>query len=420
MPYLRSVVTLLLLGSVVCAEDWPQWLGPRRDGSTTEKVAPWKQPLKVLWRQEVGEGNSSPVVVGERVFLHARTKGKNEESLTAFAAADGKPLWKTAYPRAPFVYLYGNGPRATPTVANGKVYTYGITGLLTCFNAETGDQVWQVDTLKQFKAPNLKFGFSCSPLIEDGKLLLNVGAKGASLVAFNPKDGAVVWKVRDDGASYSSPILLGHGEQRQAVFLTAEGLVGVALKDGSSFWQIPMVDKLFESSITPVRAGDFVFASSIMFGGLAAKLDESQAIPRAKKVWEKPEYNCYFSTPVPVGTQHLYLVTGTKPSLAMLLPNKKNPPQADLRCIDIATGKELWSKPKVGTYHASLTRTADNKLLLLEEGGDLVLLDPDPKEYRELARARICGNTWAHPAIAQGRLYIRDNNELVCVELPTR
>ena len=118
---------------------------------------------------------------------------------------------------------------------------------------------------------------------------------------------------------------------------------------------------------------------------------------------------CYFSTPVAVGKDHLYVVTGTKP------PALRN--QAMLHCVDLATGKKLWTRPKVGTYHASLLRTGDDKLLLLEEAGNLVLLDPNPTEYRELARGSICGKTWAHPALADGRLYVRDDKELVCVEL---
>ncbi len=418
MHRLVACFVFLLVSSVAVAEDWPQWLGPRRDGSSAEKVTPWKKPLTVLWKQPVGEGNSSPVVVGGRVYLHTKPQGKNEEALTAYDVKNGKPLWTKTYARELHVYFYGNGPRATPAFADGKLYTFGITGVLTCFDAVSGNQHWQVDTLKEFKAPKLRFGASCSPIIDDGKVLLNVGAKGASIVAFDKNDGKVIWKTLDDGATYSSPILVGEPEIRQVVFLTAKGLVGAAVRDGSVFWEIPLVDALFESSITPVSSGDYIFASSITFGGLMAQMDQTMAIPRAKKIWTKPEYNCYFSTPVPVGKDHLYFVTGTKPSLAALLPGSKKPAHADLRCIELATGKELWKREKVGTYHASLTRTADGKLLLLEEEGDLALVDPNPKEFRELARGKICGKTWAHPAVADGRLYIRDDKELICVELP--
>lgn len=408
MPLFRSLCLMLACASLASAADWPQWLGPRRDGSTAEKVAVWKEPLKIVWRQPVGEGHSSAVVADGRVYLHTRVKDQPEEAISAFDARDGKPLWTKTYERAAFKSLFGNGPRATPSVSGGKVYTFGITGVLTCIDAKTGEQVWQKDTLKDLKAANLYFGASCSPLVEGDIVLLNVGGKGASVVAFNKNTGEVAWKTLDDKASYSSPIVVGQGDERAAVFLTAKGLVAAAVRDGSVFWQIPLVDKLFESSTTPVLIGDILFASSITFGGMGAKLDNSQAIPRAKQIWTQPGLNCYFSTPVAVG-KNLYLVTGTKP------PALRN--QADLHCVEAATGQTLWTRPKVGTYHASLLRTGDDKILLVEENGDLVLVQPDPKEYRELARSKICGATWAHPAVADGRLFIRDNKELICVQL---
>ncbi len=426
MPLFRSCAVLLLWSSLVVAGDWPGWLGPRRDGGTDEKIAPWKGPLKIVWRQPVGEGHSSPVVAGGKVYLHTMVKDANQETLSAFDANSGTLAWTKTYERGPFKSLFGNGPRGTPSVLDGKVYTFGITGILTCFDAKSGAQVWQVDTLKEFKVGNLFFGASCSPLVEGDLVLVNVGGKKSmkkdekaitsALVAVNKNDGTIVWHKLDDKASYSSPIALGKGDGRQVIFLTAEGLVAVAPKDGSVFWQFPLKDKLFESSTTPVAIGDILFASSITFGGVGLKLDNSQAIPKASQVWMKEDLTCYFSTPIAVGKEHLYVVTGTKPSLGALLPGQKKN-QADLHCIDAASGKELWHRPKVGTYHASLLRTGDGKLLLLEEPGDLVLVDPNPKQYRELARSKICGNTWAHPALANGRLYVRDSKELICVQV---
>ena len=152
-----------------------------------------------------------------------------------------------------------------------------------------------------------------------------------------------------------------------------------------------------------------LFASSITIGGIGLRLENADGKPAVKEVWKKPALTCYFSTPVAVGN-HLYVVTSTKTGLISFM--------STLRCIDAATGNELWKRDKVGEYHASLLRTGDNKLLLVEEFGDLVLLHPNPKEYLELARTKICGKTWSHPALANGRLYIRDAKELICVELP--
>jgi outer membrane protein assembly factor BamB len=410
MPWLRSLVVLLLGSLTAPAGDWPQWLGPNRDGSSPETVAPWKKAPAVLWRRPVGEGNSSPVVAGGRVFVHSKVMGKNEEEVVARDARTGKELWRTAYPRAPFNSLYGNGARATPAVAGGKLYTFGISGLLTCFDAAGGKKLWQVDTLTQFNARNLFFGVSCSPLVADKHVLVNVGGKGASVVALDRDSGALAWKSQDDRASYSSPILLGKGKERQAVFLTGDGLVSLNPADGKLFWRFPLRDLLLESSTTPVRVGDLLMASSITYGSVGLRRLSKEGKPAVEQVWKQPSLTSYFSTPVAVGKEHIYMVTGSNP-----LAFRKS--EATLRCIEAGTGKELWNRPKVGKYHACLLRTGDDKLLMLEEAGELVLLDPSPKGYRELARSKVCGETWAHPALSDGRLYLRDHKELICVRL---
>ncbi len=410
MRWLPPLPVLLLAGTFAAAADWPQWLGPNRDGSSAEKVAAWKEAPKVVWEQDVGEGHSSPVVAGGRVFVHAKVKDKDEEEVVAFDAATGKEGWRTAYPRAAFKALFGNGPRATPAVAADKVFTFGITGVLSCFDAKDGKQLWQVDTLKKFEAKNLFFGVSCSPLIEGKLILMNVGAKGASVVAFDRDKGDMAWKSQDDKASYASPIAVGEGAKRQVVFLTGEGVVSLSPVDGSLFWRFPFADALSESSTTPVRSGDLLLASTISAGSVGLRLETKDGKPAAEKVWKQDDLTCYFSTPVAVGKDHLYMVTGTKPPAFQV--------QADLRCVEAATGKELWKKPKVGKYHASLLRTGDDKLLMLDDGGNLMLLEPNAKEYTELARAKVCGDeAWAHPALANGRLYVRDRQKLVCLQL---
>src|SRR5437773_476826 len=188
MRWLRSLLLLLLLSVPVLAADWPGWLGPRRDGTSTEKIKPWKGNLKVLWRKAIGPGHSSPVIAGGKIFLHAqvkgRAKGMEEEAVTAYDATDGKELWSTGYQRADFVSPFGTGPQATPAVARGKVYSYGATGVLACFDAARGKLLWKVDTWKDFDVPKPFFGAACSPLFDRDRVILNVGGKGASLVAF--------------------------------------------------------------------------------------------------------------------------------------------------------------------------------------------------------------------------------------------
>lgn len=403
-----SLAMMVFCAVPASAGDWPGWLGPKRDGTSAESVAPWKEAPKVLWRQPVGEGHSSPIVAGGKVYLHTRVPGKEEERIEAFDAVKGERLWKAEYPVVKFKSLFGAGPRATPTLAQGKLYSFGITGVLACVDAADGKIVWTKDTLAENKVKNLFFGASCSPLIEGDKVVVNVGGKGTSIVAYDAASGEVAWKSLDDPASYASPIAVGSGDGRQLVFLTGANVVGVSPKDGSPLWKHAFTDALSESSTTPVVAGNLIFASSITVGGVGLKATTKDSKPSVDQQWLSPDLTCYFATPVAVG-KHLYMVTGTKPPAFVT--------QATLRCVDADTGKETWNRPKVGTYHASLVGIADNRLLLLEEAGILVLIDADPKEYRERARAKVCGTTWAHPALAHGRLYVRDNKELVCVQL---
>jgi outer membrane protein assembly factor BamB len=240
-------------------------------------------------------------------------------------------------------------------------------------------------------------------------VIVAVGGKGASLVAFDGKTGAVVWKALDDAASYASPVAFDHAGRRQLVALTGAAVVSLDPKTGELFWRHPFRDVLAESSTTPVKVGDLLVASSVTLGSVALKLGAKDGKPAATEVWKNPELTCYFSTPVAVGPDHLYMVTG---AIALL-----KPPEVALRCVEVATGKTLWTKPKVGKYHAALLRTGDNKLLMLSDTGHLTLLDPDPAGYKELARSKVCGETWAHPALADGRLYLRDAKELICLKL---
>ena len=218
------------------------------------------------WRVKIGEGNSSPIVVGDWVYLHSKVKDKNEEEVLALSVGDGKEVWRKTYARVAFRSLYGNGPRATPAVVDGKLYTYGITGILTCWDAKDGKQIWQNDALDLFKAKNLFFGASSSPLVEGKNIVVAVGGKGASIVAFDRAKGEVAWKSQDDKSSYSSPITIGKGKERQIVCLTADGVISLNASNGDLFWRYPLKDKLFESSTTPARAGDILWPVRLPLG----------------------------------------------------------------------------------------------------------------------------------------------------------
>ena len=403
----RFVVAFFLtvtLALTLRAADWPQFLGPERDGTTPEAVAPWKGELKALWKKPIGEAHSSPVVAGGLVYAFYQPAGKNADALAAFDARTGELKWEKSYDRAEFKPLFGNGPRSTPLISGGKVFTLGGTGILACWDAKTGEIDWKVDTLKEFNAKNLFFGVSTSPIMADGKVVVMVGGKGAGVVAFDAKTGKTAWQATDDPASYSSPVLWG----QQLVFLTGANLMGLSLK-GEKLWAVPFKDKLNESSTTPVAYGDVVIGSSVTAGSIAVGVAVNGKY-KAEPVWENKKLTCYFSTPVVAG-EHLYMING-----AATLTN----PTITLRCVELKTGKVLWEKPGVGRYHAAIVRcgpAGKERLLMLDDNGFLTLFEPDATAYKELVRSKVCGPTWAHPALVDGNVYLRDEKELICVPL---
>jgi outer membrane protein assembly factor BamB len=403
-----GLMFLLFTSGALHAEDWPQWLGRNRDGSTAETISSWKGDLKEAWKKPVGEGNSSPVVAGGLVFLHTKVKGQDVEMVQAFDAKSGDLKWEKSYAKAKFKPLFGEGPRSTPCVAGDRLVTFGNTGVLSCWKVSDGELVWQVDALKEFKEPNLFFGVSCSPIVVDDQVLIMVGKGQTGVASFQLKDGAVAWKAGGDPASYSSPIIFGAGAARQIIFLTGANVLSLSPK-GEVLWKHPFVDKLSESSTTPIKVGERVIVSSVKTGAVALKLTEKDGKPAVVPDWKNPELTCYFSTPVPAGKDHVYMVTGVASLTGATIT---------LRCVETATGKETWSKPKMGKFHAAILKLGDGNLLLHDDSGNLVLLAPDVKEYKELARAKVCGETWAHPAIANGYLYVRDGKELYCYKLP--
>lgn len=389
---------------ICCAADWPQWLGPNRDGSTEERVEKWTEPPKVLWRIPVGEGHGGPVVFSDRVYLHYKVEGEEKEEVLCVNANDGKEIWRSSYERPAFSNIYGNGPRSTPSADLEHVYTMSPTGILICWDARRGTEKWRVNILEQFQAKNLFFGVSTSPVVDGQRLIVMVGGPEASLVAFDKDTGGVLWKSGNEPASYSSPIVTRFAGRRVGFCLTQQGLVAFDPESGQRHWKYFFVDRLNESSTTPVRIGNAVFVSSVTAGSLALRLRDDGDKVGQEQLW-KNGLTSYFATPVAVGN-YLY---------GVFVSGIVNP-SASLHCLEGATGKSLWSRPNVGTYHASLIR-AGNRLLLLEEGGILILIEPNPEKYQELCRAKICGQTWAHPALSEGKLYVRDRKELLCVSL---
>jgi outer membrane protein assembly factor BamB len=413
MTWFRTAFVLLVCATGAGAGDWPQWLGPKRDGSTAEKVVPWtaKEPPKVLWREAVGQAYSSPVVAGGRVFIHSCVKDKEAEEVLALDAVTGKQLWKDSYPRPRFQSVLGNGPRATPTVAGKRLYTIGINGLLSCYEAEKGKRLWQVDLYKQLKADLPNFAVCCSPLVVGNRVIVSVGGKGRCVVALHADTGEVAWQALDDAASTSSPVLFASGERLRGaapdvVFMTPLRLVGLDPLDGTLRWEHPMVFQPQGTSPTPVAVGDKIVASTQAHGAVAVRVGKKDDKSVAEPAWQNKEMKSYFSSGV-AAADLIYLVTNVIDPL----------PATAITCIEAKTGKQLWKKEKVGYFHAGLVRTGDGKLLVLNDSGLLTLLEVNEKGAKEIARAKVCGGTLVSPALADGRLFVRDDKEVICLRL---
>jgi outer membrane protein assembly factor BamB len=409
----RFVTALLLtlgLTLTLRAADWPQWLGARRDGGTTEAVEPWKDAPKELWRAKAGPGFSSPAVAGGRVFVHARVPGREREEVFALDARSGNELWRTAYDRAPYKSVLNTGPQATPSVAGNRVYTFGITGVLSCYTADGGKQVWQVDTFKKLGASLPRFGVCCSPLVIGNRVLVAVGGKGSSVVAFDADSGEVAWQALDEPASTSSPVLFAAGGKKaravpDVVFMTTLRVVGLNPLDGTVNWEFALPFQPSGTAPTPVVAGELIVTSTMTNGSTAIRVTASDT-PAAEKAWQAKDLSGYFSSGSAT-RDRVFLVTNTLQPL----------PRADLACVDLATGKQLWKKEGVGYFHFGVIRTGNGKLLVLDDAGTLKLLDATAGEYRELCSAKVCGSNLVTPALSDGRLYARDDQGIVCVQL---
>jgi outer membrane protein assembly factor BamB len=388
------------------ADDWPQFLGPGRNGVSGEKglLASWpKAGPTAVWQRDVGEGYSGPVIAGDRLILFHRVG--DEDVVECLHAGTGKPQWRFAYPTDYADPLgKGDGPRSTPTVAGGKVITLGAQGMLHCLDLEKGTKLWEHALLKDYKVPPSYFGVGTSPVVEGDRVLVNVGGKGAGIVAFALADGKPLWKATDDGPSYSSPVLATAGQRRMAVFFTRFGVDLLDAKTGEvryrQRWRAPIDASV--NAATPLVIGDELFFSACyQTGALLLKL---RADGSAEEVWHGEDVmDNHYNTAV-YHDGHLYGFHGRQ---------EYGP---DFRCVDLKTKKVAWEKKRYGCGAMVL---ADGRLLVLTESGDLALVEATPQAYRELSRARVfeAGPCRSQPALAGGKFYARDQKKLVCFDL---
>jgi outer membrane protein assembly factor BamB len=433
---LVALAAWTLLAMRIAADDWPQWMGPGRDDRWNEtgiiEQFP-KEGAKIVWRTPIAGGYSGPAVAAGRVYVtdYVCTEGeakndpggrpdlKGRERVLCLDAATGGEVWKYEYD-CPYKISYPAGPRATPTVAGGKVYTLGAEGNLICFDAAKGQVLWQKDLQKEYKALSPMWGFCGHPLVDGPKLICLVGGPGSAAVAFDIDTGKELWKAISGtpDAGYCPPSIIEAGGKRQLLIWTPQTLNSLNPDNGQVYWTEPLVPQYGMSIAAPQKSGDLLYVSGIGSVGVAYKLAQDK--PGIEIVWEgKPNSAVYCASSTP-------LIEG-----GVIYGNDCQ--VGNLRAVDLATGKRLWEsfEPTTGgerrASHGTvfLTKNGD-RYFLFSETGDLIIARLTKEGYQETSRAHILEPTheafgrsvvWSHPAYANRCAYVRNDKEIVCVSL---
>jgi outer membrane protein assembly factor BamB len=399
-----AAVACLIASRISAGADWPQFLGPARNGqvlSTSLDRLP-KEGWPLRWKAAVGEGFSGPIVVSNCVYVFHRIGG--QEILSAFGITDGSPRWKQALPTGYSAQFGGgDGPSATPAADPERVFALGASGMLRAVSATEGRLLWQVDCAERFGAEPGFFGFGSSPLLLGDRLIVQVGGPEASVVAFSVADGRVLWKAGTDEAGYGSPVVQTRGGRQEVLCFNRAGLLVVDPVNGREQGRFPWRARMHASvnAASPVIVGDGVFITSSYGTGAALLKSDGTTL---RPAWSGDEaLSAHFATPVLVDG-FLYGFHGRQES------------GPDFRCIDAATGKVRWTLERAGS---GSVLAAGRKLLLLMESGEVRCLEANPERPVEMGRFQAgASGARALPAVAQGRFFLRDRSHLLCLELP--
>ncbi len=425
------LLALVLFSSTGVAEDWPGFLGPRRDGSSAEiNIAErWQgEHPPVRWILEVGEGYSTPAIT--RGVVYDFDRESDRVRLSAYSSADGALLWRTEHPtRYTDYYGYSTGPRATPLVDGDRIYTYGVDGWLRSHDRADGSLLWEVDTVRRYGVVQNFFGVASSPWIEGDLLLVAIGGSppgspsihsgevvgyGSTLVAFDKHSGDERWRSGNQLASYSSPIVATVDGRRLGLYFARGGLMGFAPDNGRQEffypWRAPRLESV--NGATPVVSGNQVLITE-SYGPGASLLEIDRSSYRV--LWKdelesRPRLASHWSTPVLVDG-HIYASSGEKSG------------SAELVCIEWKSGEVRWRER--GLRRSTLV-SAGNHLIVLTEYGELLLVRADPRRFDPIARSRptdaegrplLPYPAWGPPSLSDGVLYLKADRRLVAMEL---
>jgi outer membrane protein assembly factor BamB len=402
--------------------DWPQILGPARNGIYTgPEIVPSfpRTGPPQLWIRNVGAGFSGPAVAGDRLILFHRVNNRpstslgtatspsnGRETVEAIEALSGKTIWTFDYATSyRDDFGFDEGPRAVPVIAGGRVFTHGADGWLHGIDFATGKMLWSVDTRRVFDAPKGYFGVASSPVVDGNRVLVNVGGKSGGIVAFDAATGKTIWTATSDEPSYSAPIVADINRQHTAVFFTRTGLVAIDPANGNVLYQFRWRARMAASvnAATPIVVNDQIFlSSSYGTGAVLLKVANNAVTP----VWSGDEsMSNHYSTSV-LKDGYLYGFDGRQEF------------GQTLRCVELATGKVMWN---VDGFGAGSLLIAGDTLVITRESGELALAPASPKAFRFSARAQLLkGVVRAYPALANGRYYVRNEHQLAAYDLNRR
>lgn len=387
-------------GNAQAPRDWSQWRGPERNGTAAGFAAParWPQTLTRRWEVTVGAGHSSPVVLGDRVFLHAR---QGEREITrALDLKTGKEVWRNEY-AAPYTMNpaargHGPGPKSTPAVAGGRVFTFGISGILSAHDAATGTLLWRTAAPP---APP-EFGTAMSPLVDGANVIVHLGANDqGALTAFDAATGKPRWQWTGDGPAYASPVVATIAGTRQLITQSENAVIGIDAAGGRLLWRIPFKTNFDQNSITPVVVNDTVIYSGLESGTTAVRVVRRGGAWATEPVWKNDQVSMYMSSPVVVGD---------------VLYGLSHRNRGQFFAMDIQTGRSLWTTAGREGDNASLI-VAGDVLLLATTEAELIVIRPNSKEFDEVRRYQAAESAiWAHPAVAGTAILVKDFDTLIC------
>jgi len=396
----RSVLMccVILIGvGCVLGKDWPQWRGPNRDGKVSGFTAPkkWPKELTQKWKTTVGLGDATPALVGDKLYVF--TRQGNEEVTLCLDASTGKELWKDKYAAQAATGPASRhpGPRSSPAVAEGKVVTLGVAGVLSCLDAATSKVVWRKDPFPKVVP---RFFTAMSPIIVDGMAIAHLGGQGnGAIMAYDLDTGNEKWKWAVEGPEYASPVLLTVEGTKQIVTLTEKNIVGIGAADGKLLWQLPFAPQgRAYNAATPIVEGQTVIYTGAGRGTKAVKIEKEADRFIAKELWSNPDLAPQFNTPV------------LKNGLLFGLSNRGN-----LFCINAKTGQSAWTDTAQHGRGFAAIVSAGSCLLALPNTSELIVFRPDGKKYSEIARYKVSDTpTYAHPIISGNRVFVKDQESV--------